>query len=287
MADSPATADTLGALVQAYVGEQCAVILDARFALASRDESLVHPARVAIRRLRATLRTFGGVYDADHGASFAKELRWAGLLLGDVRDLQVLAERYTEDAGSTDQAAKRVIADEIQHDRIDAWDAVTAGLSSVRGAALYAVIARWRDDPPFDGNGAAPADRAKKKVDKADARWRARLERAHAASADDDAEAGELLHDARKAAKRHRYAVELAAPVLGPHADETIDKSKELQDALGAHQDAVVALAFLKEIDVPSKDPKAASALAELIAQTTETADDVASALNEAERIRG
>ena len=82
MADSPATADTLGALVQAYVGEQCAVILDARFALASRDESLVHPARVAIRRLRATLRTFGGVYDADHGASFAKELRWAGLLLG-------------------------------------------------------------------------------------------------------------------------------------------------------------------------------------------------------------
>ena len=122
------------------------------------------------------------------------------------------------------------------------------------------MIARWRDDPPFDGNARPPLpDRAKKKVDKADARWRARLERAHAASADDDAEAGELLHDARKAAKRHRYAVELAAAGAGRRTrTRRSSKSKELQDALGAHQDAVVALAFLKEIDVPSKDPKAA-----------------------------
>ena len=287
MGDSRATVDTLGALVQAYVGEQCAVILDARFALASRDESLVHPARVAIRRLRATLRTFGSVYDADHAASFAKELRWAGLLLGDVRDLQVLAERFTEEESATGHAANQVIADEIQHDRIEAWEAAAEGLSSVRGAALYAVVARWRDDPPLGGKSARPADRAARKVEKADARWRSRLDRAHAASADEDADAADLLHDARKAAKRHRYAVELAAPVIGPHADDTIDRSKALQDALGAHQDAVVALAFLTGIDVPSEDPQAASALSDLIARTKKTADDVAGAVNEAERIRG
>ena len=55
--------ESLGALVQQYVGAQCQVLQDARDPLAARDESVVHPARVAIRSMRATLRTFEGVYD--------------------------------------------------------------------------------------------------------------------------------------------------------------------------------------------------------------------------------
>jgi CHAD domain-containing protein len=141
---------TLGALVHDYVRTQCDVLRDSREAIAARDESVVHPARVAIRRLRATLRTFGSVYDAEDGVAFADELRWAGNLLGEVRDLQVLAARFAEEDSPTSAAAKPVLAAEIDRDRVHAWRTVTDGLGSARGAALFDALSRWRDHPRFE-----------------------------------------------------------------------------------------------------------------------------------------
>ncbi|GAA3206888.1 CHAD domain-containing protein [Microbacterium terregens] len=286
MVRSPAYGDTLGSLVQAYVREQCRVVHDARLPIASRDESVVHPVRVAIRRLRATLRTFRGVYDADVGAGFATELRWAGLLLGELRDLQVLSERF-DDPGSSAGAAAHLIAEEIERDRADSWDRVTEALNGARGAALYAEVARWHDDPPFDVGSDRPADRALQKIEKTDARLRTRLRRARAASAAGDPAATALLHSARKAGKRHRYAIELAEPVMGAGAVYAIERSKALQDALGEHQDAVVALAFLRRLDGEGRHGEAATALSDLIARTRESADDTAGVISEVDRIRG
>ena len=81
--------------------------------------------------------------------------------------------------------------------------------------------------------------RASKKLDK-------RLDRAIEAQLTGDPEADHLLHQARKAGKRARYAVELAAPVLGKKADKLIAGRKDLQDVLGEHQDSIVAAAFLR-----------------------------------------
>lgn len=276
--------ESLGALVHDYVRAQCDVLQDSRAAIAARDESVVHPARVAIRRLRATMRTFGSVYDADDGAAFAEELRWAGNLLGEVRDLQVLAERFAAEESSASAAARRVLAAEIDRDRGHAWGAVTEGLGTPRGAALFETIARWRDEPPFSAKAERPAARAEKRVAKADALLEKRLARADRAWDAEPAQTGTLLHDARKAAKRHRYAVELALPVLGDRAEETIERRRALQDALGAHQDAVVALAFLERIDLDTQDRATALALQDLIGYTRAGADDVGGALREAER---
>jgi CHAD domain-containing protein len=274
--------ESLGALVHEYVRAQCHVLLEARESIGARDESVVHPARVAIRRLRATLRTFRAVYDRSEGAAFADELRWAGTLLGEVRDLQVLAERF----GSEESGARGVVAAEIDRDRATAWDAVGEGLRSPRGAELFAAIRRWHDDPPFGAKADRPAKRAKKRVAKADAAVTDRLDRAEAASDAAPDEVGTLLHDARKAAKRHRYAVELALPVLGEKAEQTIARRQELQDALGAHQDAVVALTFLQRIDLESQSRDTALALQELIGYTRAAAEDVDGALRESKLLR-
>jgi len=52
----------------------------------------------------------------------------------------------------------------------------------------------------------------------------------------------EPVHRARKAAKRARYATELATPVLAPRvAARTIRKTMAIQDVLGQFQDSVVA----------------------------------------------
>src|SRR5262249_17235091 len=50
----------------------------------------------------------------------------------------------------------------------------------------------------------------------------------------------ERLHEARKAYKRARYAVELVGPTAGSPAGRLAGRLTDLQDVLGAHQDAIV-----------------------------------------------
>jgi CHAD domain-containing protein len=57
----------------------------------------------------------------------------------------------------------------------------------------------------------------------------------------------ERLHEARKAYKRARYAVEVLVPVAGPPASRLRKRLKYLQDVLGAHQDAVITTTRLRE----------------------------------------
>ena len=163
-------AGSLGSLVQDYVDVQCAVIIEARTAIEARDEDAVHPVRVAIRRLRATLSTFGGVYLRVDRKSLAQEAKWAGLLLGDVRDLQVLAERFA--AESPSEAVGEVIEAAIARRQAHAWRAVIDGLDGARGVALFAQLERWRDDPPFSDKAERPADGALPRIKKADKRVR-------------------------------------------------------------------------------------------------------------------
>jgi len=56
------------------------------------------------------------------------------------------------------------------------------------------------------------------------------------------------IHEARKAAKRARYAAEAAVPALGGKAERQAMKAKELQQLLGDHHDSVVARAVLLDL---------------------------------------
>jgi len=58
------------------------------------------------------------------------------------------------------------------------------------------------------------------------------------------------LHDARKAAKRARYAAEAAHPALGGPAGRFARRMKAVQSLLGEHQDAVVARDALRTLAV-------------------------------------
>jgi CHAD domain-containing protein len=56
------------------------------------------------------------------------------------------------------------------------------------------------------------------------------------------------LHDARKAYKQARYAVEVFDEVGGQQAKKLIKALTDLQDVLGAHQDSVVAREILTDL---------------------------------------
>jgi hypothetical protein len=58
------------------------------------------------------------------------------------------------------------------------------------------------------------------------------------------------LHEARKAAKRARYASEAMAPAIGKKASRFAKQMKQVQSVLGDHQDTVIARQVERELGI-------------------------------------
>ena len=112
-------------------------------------------------------------------------------------------------------------------------------MNSQRYLDLLATLQQWRSEPPLSEPPSLKA--LKKRARRAERKADRRL--AEAIEAGDDA----LLHRARKAAKRARYAAELRAPVE-KRAKKTVKQYKRIQTVLGDHQDGVVASATLRRL---------------------------------------
>lgn len=245
-----ANPSTLGPLIRAYLTEQTTVLIDVEPSL-REHEPVIHASRVAARRLRSTLRTYAEVFDPARAGRLEDELVWFAGLLGGVRDLDILSARFAADL---DELAPELvigpvaaqIETELTTRRRVAWEAVIAALDTDRYQQLVTDLHRWRSDPPLTKEAAAPAAKVTKYAKRAGKKLNQRLDRAIEAHLAGDPEADHLLHQARKAGKRARYAVELAAPVLGKKADQIIAGRTELQDVLGEHQDSIVAAEHLR-----------------------------------------
>ena len=248
MNNKPATArDVIGG----YLSEQCTVIIDAENRLRA-GENISHPTRVAVRRLRSTLRVFSELFDPSEAAHLEEELVWWAGLLGDVRDLDILAQRQ---AALLDELPADLIlgpvASTIQAElavqRKQAMDAMLETLNSERYRKLVGLAHHWRSDPPFTAAADASPDSIDSAIKKARKKVSNRLSKAVAARRAGEP-SDELFHRARKASKSHRYALEAALPVWGSKADKIISQRKDLQDVLGNHQDSIVSAAFLREL---------------------------------------
>jgi CHAD domain-containing protein len=244
--------DTLRDLVGAYLAEQCTVILDAEAGLRS-GENVVHVTRVAVRRLRSTLRVFGELFDVAQAGHLEDELVWWAGLLGAVRDLDILQEGLTEQVGGLPPElvlgpVESTIATEIATARKVGMDAVLEAVDSERYRKLVGLVHAWRSDPPFTPAADVSAAKVKGYAKRAEKKLRKRLVAAVAAREAGEEEADELFHSARKAGKRHRYAIEAAVPLWGAKAEKIVAARKNLQDLLGAHQDRAVSTAFLRDL---------------------------------------
>jgi CHAD domain-containing protein len=213
-----------------------------------RGQDPIHDTRVAIRRLRSTLRIFGKELASAAIGDMDSELRWFAGLLGDVRDCEVQQRRFIEALdGVPEELVLGPVNSRIRNDLaaigLPARRQVTEVMESSRYLAIMAVLGRWRAAPPVHDDMATSAlhKRARRAQRKADRRLAAALEWG------DDA----MLHRARKAAKRARYAAELCKPLNKPkRAKRTIKQYKNIQSLLGDHQDTVVACEALHRMAV-------------------------------------
>jgi CHAD domain-containing protein len=124
-----------------------------------------------------------------------------------------------------------------------------AALDSDRYLAALGAVDELLADPPFTRHAAREARVVlPREVGAAYRRMAAEMVTAGAAPAGPERDAA--LHEARKAAKRLRYATETAAPVIGRPARRLQRRLEAVQDLLGAHQDTAVTRATLRELAV-------------------------------------
>lgn len=239
----PTTETGAGQALTTYLAEQINAIFDGDLGL-RRGSDPIHDTRVAIRRLRSTLRVFGELLDQDAIGDVDVELKWFAGLLGEVRDCHVQRRHFRQALNELPPelvlgpVANRINTD-LQSYQLRARKAVAEAMDSQRYLALLTTLQRWRTDPPLSEPPSLKAlsKRARRAERKADRRL------TEAIDAGDDM----LLHRGRKAAKRARYAAELRIPV-DKQAKSTAKRYKQFQRILGDHQDGVVASATLRRL---------------------------------------
>jgi CHAD domain-containing protein len=212
----------------------------------------VHQMRVATRQLRSALTTFRPLLTGERGAPVREELGWLGEVLGAARDAEVARARLAEMVEA--EPVELVVGEvgpRLEADRAGAYRTahreVLAALDSDRYFRLLDVLDALVDDPPLAAAARKPARTVLVTFVRRDSR---RLARAYEAAR--TAPAGpqhdEHLHEARKAAKRARYAAEAVVPAVGRPAEKLALAAKEVQTLLGDHHDSVELRRVLRRV---------------------------------------
>ncbi|AEE46512.1 CYTH and CHAD domain-containing protein [Cellulomonas fimi] len=240
-----------GEAVRAALARHVARLLAADVGLRLGDDEAVHDARVAVRRLRAALAVYRPVVDRAVTDPVRDRLRHVGHVLGAARDAHVeravLAERL--DAEPVELVLGPVAA-RVAGDRsaahAEALQEVAALLDDPEHLALLALLESWSVDLPRGPRAGEPAQVVVPR--RARRAWR-RLERL-AASVPRGEGRDDAWHEVRKAARRARYASEVAQPVVGSPARRSARRARDLQDVLGDRNDTVVRRATLRRLGV-------------------------------------
>ncbi|MFI1221376.1 MULTISPECIES: CHAD domain-containing protein [unclassified Streptomyces] len=251
--DRPKTA---GDHVLAYVRRQIRTIVDLDPAVRRDLPDSVHAMRVATRRLRSTFKTHRRLLDREVTDPLGAELKWLAAELGVDRDQEVLDERL----GARVEALPAPLALGPVRGRLRAWSAahrtgsrrrIIGVLDGKRYLDLLDALDTLSADPPLcPAAGRAPEKALTRAVLRDYDRLAARV--GHALDLPPGPERDTALHEARKAAKRARYAGEAARPALGKPAKRLTRRVKAVQTVLGDHQDSVVAREALRALAIQS-----------------------------------
>lgn len=240
--------------VSAYWSRQRAALATGLAGVAAGDLAAVHPSRVAVRRLRSTLRTYRDLFEASSTDGLDAELRRLAVELGEVRDREVLRGLLADWPG-VDPPLREAVTDRLDVEISALLDA----LPPPRGSRI---VDRLAAVPAPSGDATGLRTRSVRQVTK-------RFSRADAANPDPV-----RLHAVRKAVKRARYAGEVFPE--DPDAQLDVARFERLQEVLGRHQDLALAAAYLRA--AAADDPRLDTAgrieawIAELDARTAATA---------------
>ncbi|MGC5561352.1 CHAD domain-containing protein [Streptomyces sp. FR-108] len=243
-----------GVQVLAYVREQVRALTALDPAVRRDRPDAVHRMRVACRRLRSCLRSYRSVLDRDVTDPIRRELKWLAGELGAERDQEVLMERLS---GEIEALPGELVLGPVAA-RLRVWNVVDSteshlrsldALGSRRYLDLLDSLAALVERPPLRAKAAKDARKVMAQaVLKEYGRLAGRMTDALELSPGPERDVA--LHEARKAAKKVRYATEVARPAVGKPAKRLGKRVKAVQKVLGDHQDSVVARGALRDLAV-------------------------------------
>ncbi|MGW6570117.1 CYTH and CHAD domain-containing protein [Streptomyces sp. NPDC054975] len=253
-ADGAPGEGTAGGRVLAYVRKQIEAIVALDPAVRRELPDSVHQMRVACRRLRSAFKSYRKVLDRTVTDPLGAELKWLAGELGHARDQEVLHARLL---ARVDAIPDTLLLGPVRS-RLRIWDTARAedarrralaALDSDRHLALLDALEVLLADPPLrKAAHGAPETVLARAVLKDYDRLATRVDHALALRPGHDRDVA--MHEARKAAKRARYAAEAARPSLGKPAKRFGKKVKAVQSLLGDHQDSVVAREALRDLGI-------------------------------------
>ncbi|GGJ37546.1 CYTH and CHAD domain-containing protein [Streptomyces brasiliensis] len=248
----PPEPQTAGDHVLAYVRAQRDAIVGLDPAVRRDEYDSVHSMRVATRRMRSAFRSYGKILDRTVTDPVGEELKWLAAELGVDRDREVLTDHITSALGDL----PRTLVSGPVRTRLRTWANARRGgsrrrligvLDSKRYLTLLDTLDALVADPPLRAAAAGKPEKVIAKVVRKDfARLSALVEQAIDLTPGQDRDLA--LHEARKKAKRARYAAEAATPALGDPAADLTKSMKSLQTLLGDHQDSVMVRLTLREL---------------------------------------
>jgi CHAD domain-containing protein len=250
----PHPSSSAGHVALAYLRTQAHALTSLEASVRADEFDSVHQMRVATRRLRATLRSFGQVIPRADTEHLAGELQWLGQVLGRARDDEVLAGHLRDSLRPTPPElligpVQARVQGYFAPRRAAARTALGDALDSPRYAALLAELEGLTHELPRGPQAAAPArDVLPAAVGRAYRQAKRRMRRARHTPAGPDRDVA--LHQARKSARRARYAAEAAAPAVGKKARKFAKQMKRVQTVLGDHQDAVLARQAARDLGI-------------------------------------
>jgi CHAD domain-containing protein len=235
------------------------------------DPEELHQARVATRRVRSALRTFREVLEPEWAASLRDRLRGLAAALGDVRDTDVLRDRFRSREPMLPESDREGLEELVRMVEMTRDEMRERLLVAIREPAYVALLDELvdaaREPRVLEEAAASPAATALHPC--IERPW-SHLERAVEQARDDGSDAS--LHGARIRAKRARYAAEAVSPVFGKRAEAFAEAAAGLQDVLGEHQDSVVARSWLRQAAASGGDAFVAGELSAIEAQAAAAA---------------
>ncbi len=246
-ADAPA-----GEVLVSYLEAQVSAIKAYDPMVRGDEPDAVHQMRVATRRLRSTLQTFGGFFSGEQADRLIGELRWLGGELGAARDAEVLGAHVQ--ARLAELPADQIVGpvpERVRGHFANVSAGAQADVLAVLDSPRYFALLDDLDDlvarPLPAGQAARPAWKVLPPALLLTYK-RTKRRMKHGLSLPPGEPGDVALHEARKAAKRARYGGEALASAFGAPAARFSKQMKNLQSVLGGHQDVVIARAELRDI---------------------------------------
>ena len=209
-------------------------------ALLDLDPEYLHDARVAIRRLRFALKLYAGLFPEGEADRIREGLASAGRKLGEIRDLDVLLSRLPAQLGLIESS--KPFQDHLVGYFVGKRARLLSGLRESLATPVFEGLitaAIPQGDAVKEGEEATITAFAESRIKKTQKRLSLWADRpASGFSASD-------LHALRILCKKLRYTLEFFLSLGGDQIGRSVKDCIELQDALGAYHDAMVAVGSL------------------------------------------